>query len=1436
MQFVNRNILIGNFSVIFFLLTIFSAAAQQNSDEETFRKALNFADSVYALQDYESAKAAYQYAARLQNTAHIQQQLATIDSKIAETEALNKKYNLAVSEVRQALNASDLPKAKERLEYALTLKPSEVWAIEKLAEVNKTLSDQAELLRQFDELIANGDRFFTSEKYADAKTEYEAALKLMPNSAVAKEKIAAVKTKVQDIDSEYKRQITAGDALYRQNELEEAKTAYQAAVQLKPDQPYPKQKIEQIDNIIHGEAALAAELEVVVRAADQAFDNQNYTLATKKYNEALDILSSHEHSKERLQEIRRLIGENESKQLAYNGFIDKANAHFDNKRYPEAKNEYQNALDVLPDEAFPKERIAQINKIGDLAQLESAYKAAIAEGDALFKSKSWSESIVKYQEALALKPEESYPQQQIDKANAELGTIAEVNSSYIAAIEVADALFSQEKWTDAIAAYQSASKIKPAETYPKQQIEKADLNKRYGESLAIADELFNAQKWNESIPAYQAALKIKPDETYPTDQIAIAKAKIGDLAQLESNYKTAIAEGDALFKSKSWSESIVKYQEALALKPEESYPQQQIDKANAELGAIAEVNSSYTAAIEAADALFSQEKWTDAITAYQSASKIKPTETYPKQQIEKADLNKRYGESITIADELFNAQKWNESIPAYQATLKIKPDETYPTDQIAIAKAKIGDLAQLENNYKAAITEGDALFKSKSWSESIVKYQEALALKPEESYPQQQIDKANAELGTIAEVNSSYTAAIEAADALFSQEKWTDAIAAYQSASKIKPSEAYPKQQIEKADLNKRYGESLAVADDLFNAQKWNESIPAYQAALKIKPDDTYPTDQIAIAKAKIGDLAQLESNYKAAITEGDALFKSKSWSESIVKYQEALVLKPEESYPQQQIDKANAELGIIAEINSSYTAAIEAADALFSQEKWTDAITAYQSASKIKPAETYPKQQIELANAEIKALADRDVAYNNGIATADNLFRSSKWEEAKTAYEAALSIKESESYPQAQIELCNEQLRIAQEKLAAEQALEANYQSALTQADNAFKASQWEESVSLYRQALELKPNENYPQQQIALATQELEKIAATQKSYNDLIAKGDDLFQKEEWQSAKTTFQQAATILPEETYPVQKITAIDKILADIALDAEKAAENARIYREKVTEANVFINEKNYQAAINTLNSALNYKPNDDYAVKKIAELQKIIDDAAFAKSEYARLIAEGDAAFAIEKYRDAITAYRAAMRQQPDEMYPRKKISDAERNMEYTPEKRRQLAQESLQRGEDAVKTSTYDAAMRAFGNAYYWYPEEGESTRNKIKSIVATLEAGTEKTLLEEPMSLTSNRRGTIELDIKPTEIKGTAYILFKISGNYENNVNVFLRWGRSGNEYGTTVVTLVYGLDDIYYCAEIKGATNGLTWIAFIPENTDVTIEEAKLMSR
>jgi len=392
-------------------------------------------------------------------------------------------------------------------------------------------------------------------------------------------------------------------------------------------------------------------------------------------------------------------------------------------------------------------------------------------------------------------------------------------------------------------------------------------------------------------------------------------------------------------------------------------------------------------------------------------------------------------------------------------------------------------------------------------------------------------------------------------------------------------------------------------------------------------------------------------------------------------------------------------------------------------------------------------------------------------------LFKSKNWSESIVKYQEALTLKPNETYPKTQIELCNEQLRLEKEKFEAEQALNARYQSALTQADNTFKASKWEESITLYREALTIKPDEKYPQQQIALAIKEIEN-----------------------------------------------------------LDAVKASENTRLYREKITEANSFINEKNYQAAINSLKSALNYRPNDDFATKKIAEVQKIIDDATFAKSEYNRLIAEGDAAFANEKYRDAITSYRAAMRHQPDEMYPRKQISNAERNMEFTPEKRSQLAQESLQRAEEAVKTNTFEAAMRAYGNAYYWYPEDGETTRNKIKSIVSTLEAGTEKNLLEQPMILTSNRRGTIELDIKPTEIKGTAYLLFKISGNYENNVNVFVRWGRFGNEAGSTVVTLVYGLDDIYYCAEIKGAANGLTWISFIPENTDVTIDEAKLMSR
>lgn len=106
---------------------------------------------------------------------------------------------------------------------------------------------------------------------------------------------------------------------------------------------------------------------------------------------------------------------------------------------------------------------------------------------------------------------------------------------YMEKMAQANALFTDKKYTEAKLSYISASAIRPEEVDPKIRItqidkilqEEADANLKsaYNNQLKIADNLFLEKKYNEAKAGYNSALEMMTGEQYPKDQIA----KIGKL-------------------------------------------------------------------------------------------------------------------------------------------------------------------------------------------------------------------------------------------------------------------------------------------------------------------------------------------------------------------------------------------------------------------------------------------------------------------------------------------------------------------------------------------------------------------------------------------------------------------------------------------------------------------------------------------------------------------------------------------------------------------------------------------------------------------------------------------------------------------------------------------------------------------------------------------
>jgi tetratricopeptide (TPR) repeat protein len=107
----------------------------------------------------------------------------------------------------------------------------------------------------------------------------------------------------------------------------------------------------------------------------------------------------------------------------YDEAIEKADAAFEKHEYVAAKTHYSKALELSPDEEYPKTQLEKVNKI--LAEIaakkaaadEKEYKKLIEQADTFFGGKDYSAAKGQYEKASSIKPKEAYPKDQLAKIN-----------------------------------------------------------------------------------------------------------------------------------------------------------------------------------------------------------------------------------------------------------------------------------------------------------------------------------------------------------------------------------------------------------------------------------------------------------------------------------------------------------------------------------------------------------------------------------------------------------------------------------------------------------------------------------------------------------------------------------------------------------------------------------------------------------------------------------------------------------------------------------------------------------------------------------------------------------------------------------------------------------------------------------------------------------
>jgi tetratricopeptide (TPR) repeat protein len=757
--------------------------------------------------------------------------------------------------------------------------------------------------------------------------------------------------------------------------------------------------------------------------------------------------------------------------------------------------------------------------------------------------------------------------------------------------------------------------------------------------------------------------------------IALMSFSMISQAQEEvKSYESVIKSADAKFTEKDYISAKTYYEMALRFREEDVYAKDRLAETLVLLKKQMEIQEIFYQHLDIADQLYNENKLDEALIEYNEALKVFPNDKYTLAKTAKINetLNSErqkidgYNKAADLGQKLLDEEKYEEAIIQLNEANTIIPNQKAVTDNLALANKLLTEQKNNLENFNKMKTEAEQFITRRDYAKAIEKLKLALLLIPNDTKTQNLLT----ETSLLNDKSIRYNDLLSTADNLYGEKMLPEAKAQYELAMQVWPEQAYPADMIKRIDQSlqnesnqksEAFNNTIAAANQFYTAKEYDKALQEYIKANSIKPEDDF-------VKQRIGEIDQLllsqkqqsenDEQYAKAITEATAGYKAKKYEAALQSYRVAAGIKPNEQEPVDKIKEIEtllADAKASEERQNNYARLISSADELFAKSQLPEAKTNYLEAAALLTDQAYPLAQakkIDIMIAEKEQNLAIENQYASFITTADQAFNGQKWDEAITAYTEAQKVKPTEAYPGKQLVLIAE-TRATIEK---ETALNSKYNDAIAQADTHVANQKLEEAIQSYQIALNFKPNESYPQTQISMLNEKIKQLAEAKNletKLAELKLQAEDAFTKKEFEIALTALNQMVSLDNGNVYAIARISEI-KLIQETT-----ARENQRLYDESITRANQNLDKKDYALAIVDFKTSLNYKPADPYATEKITQIDNIMREKLLAaKSEYTRLVNEADKQFNTKTYDKAVELYLQAEVAKTDETYPREMI----------------------------------------------------------------------------------------------------------------------------------------------------------------------------------
>jgi len=641
----------------------------------------------------------------------------------------------------------------------------------------------------------------------------------------------------------------------------------------------------------------------------------------------------------------------------------------------------------------------------------------------------------------------------------------------------------------------------------------------------------------------------------------------------------------------------------------------------------------------------------------------------------------------------------------------------------------------------------------------------------------------------------SFQSLVSSGDKEFANQEFIKAKTYYQEALRLKPNDSNAKAKLDKTlqkirEENKKeeqFFEYIDNADALYASGELDKALAEYNKALKIFPKDEYAQGK----KTEISTILKNEKDKVNAFNEmvalGDNLLKQEKYAEAVMQYESALQLYPNNTMVREKYQDAKNKKDAYDTKISEYEKFKAKGLEFTLRKKYGEAIDYYRQALELYPNDTEIPGLIKELQTQ-KDIADN---YDARITEADNYYEDRSYNEAKASYQAALQVIPDDSYALGMIaridEIVNspEYLKIQNDKAK----LDSDFDNLMSRGESAEAMKNYEQALTCYVSALELKPNN----------TQALAK----KKNAEDMI-----LYQEQQRKEQERL---------------------------AAAEAEKQRQ-ANI-NNMLSLGNKQLNEKKYAEAELSFNEVLRLDPNNATATAQLSVIAGFYEEIQRQKQEnYNTAMAEGSYAFDSRKYAEAIRQYNIALANKPGDEAATQRLAESQQmeNMRVSA-----LANEYnsyVTKGDAQLQTKNYDKAIEFYTKAVQLNTDNPYAA-NKIREIGEILKAN--KLVELTPVAVTINANETKRFEFQPVDVttRRGNYILIKAKNLVEKPFIMYISYGNRDGEHGGFMVSVPNNQEVNDFIVRIgsqyKWFSEDNTWIEVMPEGGSIEISTMEI---